>query len=97
MRLVEQAVRRVRSQERHGDNIEVAESDLIILFGFLLRLRELVLVLKDNHIGEERKERPGRRRPHADVDRLRDFPRLQKYTESLTSENHPRRIFAVVE
>lgn len=53
VRVVNQAVHSIRGQERDSNDIQPAECDLIILFGLLLRLTELVLVLKDDNIRQE--------------------------------------------
>lgn len=96
MGIVEQAVCCIGEQERHGDDVEIAEGNLVVFLSFLLRLREFVLVVEDNHVGEERKEGIRRRWSNADVYRFGDLPGFQGNAEPLTSQNHPRGVLAVV-
>ena len=51
--IVDQAVRCVRSQKRHCDDIQIAEGNFIILLSLLLSLGEFVLVFKHNHVRQE--------------------------------------------
>ena len=94
--VVDQAVSGVGEQKGHGYDVQVAEGNLIVLLGLLLSLGELMLVLEDDHIGQEGEPRVGRGRAQANVDGLGDLPKLQQNTESLTGQNHPRCVLAVV-
>jgi len=87
--VVHQAVNSVCDEKRHGQDVQVAEGNLIVLLGLLLGLRKLVLVLEDNNIGQEGKERVCRWRTQANINRLGDLPGLQKDTKALAGKNHP--------
>ena len=97
MRLVHQTVHGIPTQKRDSEDIQPAEGDFIVLLGFLLSFGELVLVLKHNHIREERKERSGWWGSQADVDRLGDLPRLQEDSKTLAGENHPGSVLTVIQ
>lgn len=74
--VVHQAVDRVGSQERHGHDVKIAEGNLVVFFGLLLRLGQFVLVLEHNHVGQEREWGVSWRWAHTHVNRLGDLPGL---------------------
>lgn len=94
--VVDQTVRGVCEQKGNSQDVQVAERNFIVLLGLFLGLAKLVLVLEDNHIGQERQPRVCWRRAQANVDGLGDLPEFQKDTKSLTSQDHPRGVVAVV-
>jgi hypothetical protein len=94
--VVDQAVRGVCKQKRNSQDVQVAEGNFIILLGLFLGLAKLVLVLEDNHIGQERQPRAGWWWAQANVDSLGDLPEFEKDTESLTGQDHPRGVVTVV-
>lgn len=96
MSVVHQAVRGVCKQQRHRNDIEVAEGNLVVLLRLLLGFAELVLVLKYNHVWQEREGGVRGRRAQADINSLGDLPGFQEDTKALTGENHPRSVVAVV-
>lgn len=87
--VVHQAVPSICEEQRHRNDVKVAERNLIILLGLLLSLGKLVLVLEDNNVGQEPEEGARRWRTQADINCLGNLPELQKNTEALAGKNHP--------
>ena len=91
--LVQQAVHSICTQERDGYHVEIPECNLIVLFGLLFGLGELVFVLKGHFV---RQPRIGRSFANTNIDRLGDLPSFQKNSHALAEQDHPRRSVAVV-
>ena len=86
VRVVEDAVDGVRAEQGYGDQVQVAESDLVVFLGLLLGLGELVLVLEGNPVGNHGVWRGV---SDTDVDRFGDLPELENDAHALAEEYHP--------
>lgn len=84
MCVVDQTVCGVCEQERDGDDVQIAEGNLVVFLGLLLGFAELMLVLEDNDIWQEREPGVGGGRAQTDVHCLGDLPEFKKDAKSLT-------------
>lgn len=91
MCVVEQRVHGVGAEERHCNPVKILERLLVVFFRFLLKLGELVFILKDDFVAN--KVGGG---DDADVDHACDLPRLEENTESLSDKDHPGGVLVVV-
>jgi len=82
------------NQERNASNVHVLESNLIVLFGLLFSLGQLLLVLESDSVREERSRST---RTDANVDNSGDLPELNDDTNDLRAQNHPAGVLRVVE
>src|SRR5690606_25321529 len=80
VRLIHQRIDCVCNQERHRNDVQILERNLVVLLRLLLQLRKLVFVLKSNFLAKQ----SAWGRSNLDVDGLCDFPGFQENTETLT-------------
>ena len=86
MGVVEDAVYGVGAEEGDGNQVQIAEGDLVVFLGLLLGVGELVLVLEGHPVGNHG---VGRGVADADVNRLGDLPGLEHDAHALAEEDHP--------
>jgi len=94
MAVIQQAIHRIRPQQRYRNHIQIPERDLVVLLRLLLRLTQLMLILKGDSVREPRIRR---RVSDTHVDGLGDLPGFDEDAHALAEEDHPGGAVAVVE